>query len=263
MRWLAWTRERFWLIPLSCSVLAVGLGLGAITLDDVVKHSLQLPFLLSSGVDGARATLLAIAGSMITFTALVFSITILTLQLTSGQFSPRVLRTFLQDRFNQLTLGIFVATFVFAMVVLRSVRGGEEGETFVPQLGVAVAFLLVLASVVVFLFYIHHIAQSIRAATIVALIGKDTRNLIECRHPRTLDEPDIAPHPASDGQVEPSRLVAATRSGVIVTVDDAKGSRQNKLGFRLRGTYCLCYGERCTGRGVGGAEVRGAASVSG
>jgi uncharacterized membrane protein len=106
---LAWARERFWLIPLACTVVAIGLGLSFIALDQLIRGSIQLPFLISSGVDGARAMLSAIAGSMITFTGLVFSITIVTLQLASGQFSPRVLRTFLQDRFNQLTLGIFVA----------------------------------------------------------------------------------------------------------------------------------------------------------
>jgi uncharacterized membrane protein len=157
------------LVPLICTVLAIGLGLGSIALDQLIRGSIQFPFLISSGVDGARALLSAIASSMITFTGLVFSITIVTLQLTSSQFSPRVLRTFLRDRFNQLTLGIFIATFVYAMVVLRSARGTDDQlDAFVPQLGVNVAFLLVLASVVVFLIYIHHITQSIRAANIIA-----------------------------------------------------------------------------------------------
>ncbi len=225
MRWVAWTRERFWLVPLVCTVLAVGLGFGFIALDRLIRDSIQLPFVISSGVDGAQALLSAIAGSMISFTGLVFSITIVTLQLTSGQFSPRVLRTFLQDRFNQLTLGVFVATFVYAMVVLRSVRGGDQDEAFVPQLGVNVAFLFVLASVVVFLIYIHHIAQSIRVATIIASIGAETRALIERRHPLELDERDTAEHLPVDGSVEPSRLVAAGRPGLVVTVDDAMLAR--------------------------------------
>ena len=142
MRWVAWTRDRFWLIPVVCTVLAFGFGLGLIALDRMTQHSLQLPFVISSGVEGARAVLSAIAGSMITFTGLVFSITIVTLQLTSSQFSPRVLRTFLRDRFSQLTLGIFIATFVYAMVVLRAIRSSDDQvDEFVPQLGVNLAFL--------------------------------------------------------------------------------------------------------------------------
>ncbi len=225
MRWVAWSRERFWLVPLACTVLAVGLGLGFIALDRMISRSIEFPILVSSSVDGTRALLSAIAGSMISFTGLVFSITIVTLQLTSGQFSPRVLRTFLRDRYNQFTLGVFVATFVYAMVVLRSVRGGGQSAAFVPQLAASVAFLFVLASVVVFLFYINHIAQSIRVATIIASIGADTRAVIERRHPSELDE-RAAPHDQSlDGLVGPSRIVAAAAPGIIMTVDDAKLTR--------------------------------------
>jgi uncharacterized membrane protein len=130
----------------------------------------------------------------------------------------------LQDRFNQLTLGIFVATFVYAMVVLRSVRGGDQDEAFVPHLGVNVAFLLVLASVLVFLFYIHHIAQSIRVATIIASIAADTRALIERRHPLELDEHDTA-YPALGGQAGPSHIVSAAVPGIVVTVDDTMLAR--------------------------------------
>lgn len=78
-----------------------------------------------------------------------------------------------------------------------------------------------LASVAIFLGYIHHIAQSIRVANIIASIGADTRALIERRHPLELDERDIAEHMPVDGSVGPSRLVAAGRPGIVVAVDDA------------------------------------------
>jgi uncharacterized membrane protein len=134
---------------------------------------------ISSGAEGARAVLSAIAGSMITFTGLVFSITIVALQLTSSQFSPRVLRNFLRDRFSQHTLGI-IATFVYAMAVLRSIRSSHDQlNEFVSQFGVNLAFLFVIASVVVFLLYIHHIAQSIRVATIIDSIATDARACLE------------------------------------------------------------------------------------
>lgn len=108
------------------------------------------------------------------------------------------------------------------MVVLRSVRGAEDIETFVPHLGVNIAFLFVLASMVIFLFYIHHIAQSIRVATIIASIGAETRALIERRHPPESDERDTAQHLPVDGQGGPPRLVAARQQGIVVT-----GRRRN------------------------------------
>ena len=90
----------------------------------------------------ARARLSAIITSMISFTGLVVSITNVVLQLKSSQFSPRVPRSFLEDRFNQVALGVFVATFVYALMVLRGVRGTAQVNSFVPQIGVTVAFVL-------------------------------------------------------------------------------------------------------------------------
>ncbi len=210
-----WLRDRFWAIPLMCAVLAAGLGLGLTALDEALDTSFTLPLLFAGGPEGARSLLSAIITSMISFTGLVFSITIVVLQLTSSQFSPRVLTTFLRDRFNQGVLGLFVATFVYALIVLRAVRGTAQTDQFVPQLATTLAFGFVLASVVIFLGYIHHIAQSIRAATIVTNIGDDTRQLLERRHP-----PDA--EPAADVAVPsgPAVRVMVGQLGVVQSVDD-------------------------------------------
>ncbi len=189
-------RDKFWVVPLLCAALAALLGLSLTALDDWLDTSLKVPFLFAGGPEGARALLSAIITSMISFTGLVFSITIVVLQLTSSQFSPRVLRTFLRDWIIQIALGVFVATFVYALVVLRSVRGTAQTETSVPQISVTVAFGFVLASVVVFLFYIDHVAQSIRAASIVDRIGEETRAVLESRHPRDAEPRSALPLPA-------------------------------------------------------------------
>lgn len=207
--------HRFWAVPLLFAVAAAVLALGVTAIDESLETSLRLPFLFAGGPEGARALLSAIITSMISFTGLVFSITIVVLQLTSSQFSPRVLRSFLDDRFNQIALGVFVATFVYALMVLRGVRGTAQVDSFVPQIAVTVAFVLVLASVLVFLAYIHHIAQAIRAATVIASIADDTRALIEARVPADSRREPVLPPPAG-----PSRTVAADRTGVVQRVDD-------------------------------------------
>jgi uncharacterized membrane protein len=218
--WWARLRDRFWVVPLLSAAAATGLALVLAGLDDSLGTSLTLPFLFTGGPEGARALLTAIITSMISFTGLVFSITIVVLQLTSAQFSPRVLRTFLRDRFNQVALGVFVATFVYALVMLRAVRGTAEVDPFVPQLGITVAFGFVLASVVVFLGYIHHIAQSIRAATIITRIGQETRALLRRRFPP--DAPPAAGLPLPAG---PGVLIPAGQPGVVQQVDDGALSR--------------------------------------
>ena len=207
--------HRFWAIPLLFALAASLLALGVTAVDDSLDTSLRLPFLFAGGPEGARALLAAIITSMISFTGLVFSITIVVLQLTSSQFSPRVLRSFLQDRFNQVALGVFVATFVYGLVVLRGVRGTAQVEPFVPQIGVTFAFAFVLASVLVFLAFIHHIAQSIRAATILASIADDTRALLGDRFPA-----GAQPEPALSPRGQPTRTVSAEHPGVVQRVDD-------------------------------------------
>ena len=212
-----WARvwHQFWALPLACAVAAGGLGLALCAADATLQTSLSLPFLFAGGPEGARSLLSAIITSMISFTGLVFSITIVVLQLTSSQFSPRVLRTFLDDRFNQLTLGVFVATFVYALVVLRGVRGTAETEPVVPQLAVTLAFGLVLASVVIFLSYIHHIAQSIRVATIITHIWTETVQLLDERHPA-----DRSQQPSSISRPGSAHRVPARQAGVLQRIQD-------------------------------------------
>ncbi|MCE0487701.1 DUF2254 domain-containing protein [Ornithinimicrobium sediminis] len=175
----------FWVVP---ALWCVGAFVAGVLLPEVDEQlAEQIPFLFQAGPDGARTFLSSIAGAMISVTGLVFSITIVVLQLASSQFSPRVLRTFLDQRTPQMTLGVFTASFVYALTVMRSVEGTEAtGSGGVPQLAVTVAFLMVLASVGMFLAFIHHITQAISVDTIIDEVGDDTRSLLErSTHGRT------------------------------------------------------------------------------
>jgi uncharacterized membrane protein len=241
--------DRFWAVPLLCAVGAAGLGLALSNLDAVLDTSFTLPFLFAGGPEGARALLSAIITSMISFTGLVFSITIVVLQLTSSQFSPRVLRTFLRDWFDQLTLGVLVATFVYALVVLRTVRGTAELNPFVPQLAITVAFGFVLGSVVVFLVYIHHIAQSIRAATIIATIAQDTRALLERRYPPDARQTAPVVLPGAPAHRVPARTVrrGATRQRREVAAVGRAARRHDPHAAGRRGVR---PGRRAAARGV-------------
>ena len=105
-------RSSFWLVPAACVAVAIGLAMLLTTIDQRLGQA-GSPLVFTGGPEAARTLLSTITSSMITFTGLVFSITVVVLQLTSSQFSPRVLRTFLSDRANQLALGVFTATFVY------------------------------------------------------------------------------------------------------------------------------------------------------
>jgi uncharacterized membrane protein len=207
-------RSAFWLVPALCVVAAVGLAIGLVALDGTlpVTHGAAV---FPGPPQAARSFLSAIVQAMISFTGLVFSITIVVLQLSSAQFSPRVLQMFLGDRVIQLTLGVFVATFVYAMVVLRAVRGNSATSGSVPRIAVTVAFGFVLASIVLFIRYISHVANMIRVATIITHIGRQSLQILGCRYPDTTAQPGGVPV-----LPPPARTVAAPSGGVLVSVNE-------------------------------------------
>ena len=170
-------RQGLWFIP-SLAVVAAAVAAGA-----SIWASAQLPAAatgggtvlpVSIGPEGARAMLQAVAGSVITVAGVTFSITVVALQLASTQFSPRVLRTFLRDRGNQIALGVFMATFTYSLLVLASVRSSDEGGGFVPTVGVVGTFALALLSIGTLVFFIHHISNQLQVTTILGDVAEET-----------------------------------------------------------------------------------------
>jgi uncharacterized membrane protein len=204
-------RTSLWFIPTLCVLVVVALA-GALT---TIDRELGSNTWFDGGPDTAQTILSTISASMITFTGLVYSITIVVLQLASQQFSPRVLRTFLRDRHSQLALGVFVATFTYSLLVLRAVRAEDapQGE-FVPGVATSASFGLVLLSLAFFVDYIHHISQSIRVSSITTSIARETRAAISdiYDHEHTED-----PLPLPSG-VE-VRTIPSPRQGVVTGLD--------------------------------------------
>jgi uncharacterized membrane protein len=216
-------RTSLWFVPTLFAVGAVLLAVGLLDLDHGLAGSApNILFAFGGTAAGARSVLSTIAQSMLTFTGLVFSITMLVLQLASSQLSPRVTRTFLRDRANQVVLGLFVATFVFTLVVLREVRTPvEDGAGFVPAVSVWVAFTLLLASVGAFIYYIDHMAHAIRASTVIASIWRETAGAIDRQIPTggagDGDPTEPAPdHVRGDGHL----VLKAPSAGYLVALDE-------------------------------------------
>jgi uncharacterized membrane protein len=224
--------SNYWLIPALCVAAAIGLSYASQAMDARLPHDEPAWYLFGGGPEGARSVLSAVVASMLTLAGLVFSVTILVLQLASNQFSPRALRSFLRDHPSQLALGIFVGTFVYALLGLRIVRGTSEGiERHVPSLSVWLAVVLAVLSVGTFVYYIHHVAQSIRAVVILARIGKETRGTLEEMYPEGLGE-DTEEVRSQRPEGPPSVVIPHPGlSGVLATVDEeqllssARGAR--------------------------------------
>ncbi len=172
-------RSSLWFIPTLIVLSLITLALALVNPDSFYNQkalSESWPRLFGAHAEGARGLLAAIASSMINIAGVTFSITIVALALASSQYTSRILRNFVRDRANQTVLGIFVGVFAYAIVVLRSIRGGVS--EFVPQVAVLVGVVLGLLAIGALIFFIHHIAASIQAANIIEGIARETLETI-------------------------------------------------------------------------------------
>lgn len=169
----------YWFVPSLMLVCAVGLAFGLLWIDRQLFSSQGTQsWLYGGGPDGARVLLSTVAGSVITVAGVVFSITIAALTQASQQFGPRLLRNFMRDTGNQVVLGTFVATFLYCLLILRTVRSLNEGEQFVPHASVTMAVLLAVASIAVLIYFIHHVSMSLQAPAIVAAVTAELKQVL-------------------------------------------------------------------------------------
>jgi uncharacterized membrane protein len=223
-----WNRIRFsfWFIPVIMSAGAVVLANGSVALDETMTDLLEnnWDLTLTSGAEGASAVLGTIAGSMITIAGVVFSMTLVALSLTTSQLGPRLLRNFMRNTTTQVVLGAFVATFLYCLLVLRTIRRAEE-SLFVPQLSVSLGVLLAVVSVGVLIYFIHHVSVSVQVNEVVAQVGKELIKGIDRLFPdqRELETAEASSDPPDAGFLEAfdrdARPIAATGDGYLQFID--------------------------------------------
>lgn len=172
-------RSSMWFMPAVLTVGAFFASVVALEVDGWLAGTpaAELARTWSGGPDGARELLGTIAGSMITIAGVTFSVIVVALVLASNQFAPRLLRNFMRDRFNQVVLGSFVATFLYALLILRGVRSGDD--PYVPAVSVALAMVLAVINLGLYIYFIHHIADSMRVATITQRIARETHEAFQ------------------------------------------------------------------------------------
>jgi uncharacterized membrane protein len=225
-------RSAFWTLPSLITAVMVAL---AVLLIEIDRRSGPdgTDWAFSGDAEAARGILSTIAGSLITVAGLSFSITIVTLQLVSQQFTPRALRNFLGDRLNQSVAGVFVGVFLYSLVVLTAVEEGEE--PFVPGVSLLVAFLLALAALAMLFVFINHMAHSIQVSSITSRIARLTLRAAEELYPAGYGEAgDEEPEEVLRrwrGERQP-QLVHPDRPGFVQSVGDLAGTIGGS-GFRI------------------------------
>ena len=203
-RLMSHVRSSLWFVPVVCVLAGAALSFTTIWIDTAFDYEL-VPEWLTGGPDAALAILSTVAASMVSLAALVLTITMVVVQLAMGQFSPRIVQTILRDKPSQIAIGLFVATFVHAMLALREVVFEDGGS--VPGLAIVVAYLLVIISVVVLVLYVHHIGRSLRVSALIELVGTDTRQLLDEVYGERMD-----PEPTD------ADVICSPKSGVITAI---------------------------------------------
>ncbi|RNE49814.1 DUF2254 domain-containing protein [Corynebacterium alimapuense] len=232
----------FWMIPAVSVVAALLFGTALPELESRLGGD-PLLFAFRGGTSASREVLGVIASATISVTGLVFSNTLVVLQLVNSSFSPRMLNGFLQSRIVQGTLAIFLATFTFSLTVTRYVwDDGDDGQGFVPRLSVTVAFMMALGCLAFFLVFIRHIMSSMKVANAVTEIGQETLRLGQRMYDTKSDVPALATGPTwspSPGDRREHVLTSVTGAivwfnyrrlldwaqehGVVITIDRSVG----------------------------------------
>jgi uncharacterized membrane protein len=249
-----WTNlgSSLWFIPSLIVAGSIGLAIALIEVSAAIDTEVldEWPRLFGAGEDGSRELLGAIAMAMITVTGVVFSITVLTLSQASFQYTPRILRNFMSSRAVQVVLGVFAGIFTYCLIVLRTIRGGDDPT--VHPVAVFGAVVLALIGVGVLIFFIHYVASSLQASNIIGEASHATREAIDTLFPEELGEGADEERPEDVRPGAPWVTIPAAASGYVQRVET-----ERMIDFARRRDVLLRME-----RGVGEFVVEGVPLVS-
>lgn len=213
-------KSSFWFIPLIMVLAAIAASSGFLYLDDIYKAKPEgiLVWFYSGGADSARSILSTIAGAMLTVAGTVFSITLVALSLATSHFGSRLIRNFMNDRLNQSVLGIFVATFIYCLIILKTVKS-EDYSGFVPNISVLFAILISIVNIFLLIIFIHHVAVSIQAENVIAEVQVNLQKSLHILFPGGLgdeleNDHEMIFHEAKD-ELPIESYVLSSKSGYL------------------------------------------------
>lgn len=190
-------RTSYWFAPGGLVILSIASAYLALWADSVWgKDFLELvPSLEKASADGVRSLLSTVATSVLALAGVTFSATLVALTLASGQFGARLLRNFIREVPNQVTLGVLLGNFVLCLIILRSVRGDADAA-FIPHISATLAFASTLLNLAMFIYFIHNLALSLQADEIVRKVFVELNESIERFFP------DEQPSETEDAEAE-------------------------------------------------------------
>lgn len=209
-------RGSLWFVPGIMAALSIALALLMLRVDNgqLPEWLADSSWIYSRSAGGARDLLSTVAATMVTIAGVAFSILVVALQLASSQFGPRLLRNFMRDPGNQFVLGTFIGTFLYCLIVMRTISetGGDA-----PRLSVTMAVPLAIASLGVLIYFLHHAASSMQAPHVISAVARELQTSIDRMYPSRIGQPqpELPPTNLSTGE----RTISAERSGYVQRID--------------------------------------------
>jgi uncharacterized membrane protein len=191
-----------WFVPLCCAIAAAVLSRVSLAIDKATDLQEVVELVLPGDPTALATAAATVSAAMLTFLGVVFSTTLVAIQLAASQYSPRIVRVFVRSPLTQITLGIFLATFVFSLNALVGTR--ETGKVFVPSLTMAVMYLLVLATVGTFIAFIHGMVRLLRVQYLLRWTARASHDALDHAFPPA-DAYVAAPRPAVAAAPRPVR----------------------------------------------------------
>ncbi|NJN28397.1 MAG: DUF2254 domain-containing protein [Cyclobacteriaceae bacterium] len=215
-------KSTFWFVPIVFICVAICLAFAMLYIDSQIKFTVNAytQYMFAGSAESARSILSTISGAMIGVAGTVFSITLVGLSLASTQFGPRLVKNFMYDRFNQIVLGTYIATFAYCLLVLNTINENDS-ITFIPVLSIIFALMAALANIILLVFFIHHISTSIQADTVIADLSASLARQIKTIFPESI------------GEAEPERK--------ILDEEAYKSSYKNQCDLRAQHSGYLQY----------------------
>lgn len=207
--------ESLFLLPALVMLGGIVLAVVASSVDDAIGHDADVPLTLAMSANAATWFLATVAGAMITTVGVVFSLTVVSLQLASDQFSPRVMRSFIRDRLSQVVIGLLVGSFFYCVLVLPNVSG--EATDPAPRVSLTIAVVLTVVTVIGIIVHLDHLARGLQVGNVVRKIGDEGEAIVAAagQLPPGLEAVDPHGFPAP----EDAAVVPCRRNGWISQVD--------------------------------------------
>lgn len=212
----------FWFVPVLLIISAIILALIVLSIDSriTIEQEGWSRFLFIGSSNSARSILSIISGAMIGVAGTVFSVTLVALTLASSQFGSRLIRNFMYVRLNQVVLGAYIATYIYCLIVLNTIKD-IESYTLIPSLAVFVALVGAVLNIVLLIIFIHNIAVSLQADHVISDIASTIFKDIETLFPEDIgtSEERNTPHVTSLIANKTCTHITASKNGYLQYID--------------------------------------------